>query len=341
MHLRQPEPLRMLNHHHARVRHIDTDFDHRGRDQHIGLAALKAPHRDFLVIRVHPPVQQPQPQSGQRPRTKLVVHLCSRSKLCLRKQSRRPCLLRAPFHRSRIFIRILRKVQLRLIILRAFDHRVHDISLPPQRDLLAHKVPDLRRLLLARAPRHNRRTTGRQLVDHTHIHVAVDRQRQRPRNRRSSHHQHIRVRNHARRIRLLHQLEPLLHAETMLLVHHHQPQVREVDLLFDQRVRSDGKLSLPAKDPASSFALSLFVQRARQQRHPVRLARQRRHFLRQQLARAQIMLRRQDLRRCHQRHLVAVLNRNQRRLHRHDRLAGADVALQQPVHRARAGLGGG
>ena len=52
----------------------------------------------------------------------------------------------------------------------------------------------------------------------------------------------------------------------------------------------------------------------------------------QQLARSQVMLRREDLGRRHQRRLVAVLNRDQHRLHRDDRLAGADIALQQPAH---------
>ena len=47
------------------------------------------------------------------------------------------------------------------------------------------------------------------------------------------------------------------------------------------------------------------------------------------------MLRRQNLRRRHQRHLVAVLDRNDRGFQRHDRLARTDVALQQAPHRHR------
>ena len=47
------------------------------------------------------------------------------------------------------------------------------------------------------------------------------------------------------------------------------------------------------------------------------------------------MLLGQDLGRRHERHLQAVLHRHQRRQQRDDRLAGADVALQQPVHRLR------
>ena len=48
-----------------------------------------------------------------------------------------------------------------------------------------------------------------------------------------------------------------------------------------------------------------------------------------------VVLRGQDLGRRHERHLQAVLHRDDRRQQRDDRLAGADVALQQPVHRLR------
>ena len=43
----------------------------------------------------------------------------------------------------------------------------------------------------------------------------------------------------------------------------------------------------------------------------------------------------QNLGRRHERHLQAVLHRDERGQQRDDRLAGADVALQQPVHRLR------
>ena len=45
----------------------------------------------------------------------------------------------------------------------------------------------------------------------------------------------------------------------------------------------------------------------------------------------------EHLGRRHQRTLVAALHRRQQRRHGDDRLAGADVALQQPVHRVRPG----
>ena len=46
---------------------------------------------------------------------------------------------------------------------------------------------------------------------------------------------------------------------------------------------------------------------------------------------------RQNFGRRHERDVVAAFQRHQRAARRHDRLAGADVALQQPPHRVRAG----
>src|SRR3954453_21199470 len=49
------------------------------------------------------------------------------------------------------------------------------------------------------------------------------------------------------------------------------------------------------------------------------------------------MLLGQELGGSHQRRLITVLDRQQRREQRHDRLAAADVALEQPMHAVWAG----
>jgi hypothetical protein len=56
---------------------------------------------------------------------------------------------------------------------------------------------------------------------------------------------------------------------------------------------------------------------------------------RQQARDVAVVLRRQDFGRRHERGLQAVLHRDDGREERDDRLPGADVALQQPVHRLR------
>ena len=75
MQLRQAEALRVLDHHHRRVGHIDAHLDDRGGYQHVDFAALKAAHDDFLLVGLQPPVQQAHAQAGQRPRAQLFVHL--------------------------------------------------------------------------------------------------------------------------------------------------------------------------------------------------------------------------------------------------------------------------
>ena len=56
--LRQPEPFRMLDHHHRRRRHVDAHFDHRGGHQDAGLAGREARHRRILVGALHAPVDE-------------------------------------------------------------------------------------------------------------------------------------------------------------------------------------------------------------------------------------------------------------------------------------------
>ena len=63
--------------------------------------------------------------------------------------------------------------------------------------------------------------------------------RERARDRRRGHHQHV------RRDALLHQAEPLQHAEAMLLVDDGEAQVLELHVLLDQRVRADGDVDQP------------------------------------------------------------------------------------------------
>ncbi len=61
----------------------------------------------------------------------------------------------------------------------------------------------------------------------------------------------------------LHQLESLLHAKPMLLIHNHQPKIVEVHLVFNQRMRPNRKIRLLAKDPAARLTLRRLIQRPR------------------------------------------------------------------------------
>ena len=51
--LRDAVAVGLLDHHHRRVRHVDADLDHAGRDQHVDLAGREARHHLALLARVH------------------------------------------------------------------------------------------------------------------------------------------------------------------------------------------------------------------------------------------------------------------------------------------------
>ncbi len=58
MELRQPETLGVLDHHHARFRHIDADLDHGGGDQEPGPPGGEPLHGTILLRAAHPAVDQ-------------------------------------------------------------------------------------------------------------------------------------------------------------------------------------------------------------------------------------------------------------------------------------------
>ena len=118
----------------------------------------------------------------------------------------------------------------------------------------------------------------------------------------------------------------------MLLVDDDEAEVGEVGLVLLKCVGADDELRVAAHDAALGLAFGGGIERAGEERDLVRLAGRGRDGAREQLARGEIMLRGEDLRGRHQRHLRAVLDRDQRGLHGDDGLAGANVALQQAAH---------
>ena len=62
--LSQTEPFCILDHHHRRIRHIDSDLNDRSRYQHIDLMSRKFLHNLFFLRRFHFPVKIFDPNSG-------------------------------------------------------------------------------------------------------------------------------------------------------------------------------------------------------------------------------------------------------------------------------------
>ena len=104
----------------------------------------------------------------------------------------------------------------------------------------------------------------------------------------------------------------------------------ELDVLLDQRVGADDQVDVAALDRRQQRrAASAAVTR------PVSSATRYGVAVSQRLDERAVVLLGEDLGRRHERDLEAVLHRHHRRQQRDDRLAGADVALQQPLHRPR------
>ena len=59
MELGEAEAVGSLDHHDGRVRDVDSDLDHCGRNQNVDPAVCESGHRHFLLCRFHLPVKQP------------------------------------------------------------------------------------------------------------------------------------------------------------------------------------------------------------------------------------------------------------------------------------------
>ena len=116
-----------------------------------------------------------------------------------------------------------------------------------------------------------------------------------------------------------------MHAETMLLVDHHQRKVAEGDRLLEQRVRADENVDATFGERGKDlFPLSAFLAAAEE--------RDLQSCRRSEAANRLEMLACQQLGRRHERGLRAGLHRGRHGEQGNDGLAAADVALQEPQH---------
>ena len=310
MQLRQPEPIRLLHHHHRRVGHVHAHLDHRRRHQHVDLSTPEPLHHLLARRPRQLPVQHRHLRARQIRRLELLGH-----------RPHVPQRLDAPLLPARVAV-----AQRQLVLRAPVDRRRHHVRLlplrQPPRHLLVHRRPSRRR----HHPRRHRLPPRRQPLDRRHVQVPKERDRHRPRNRRRRHHQHVR---RARLVaRLLPQPRPLHHAEPVLLVDDRHRQVLELHPLRQERVRADQQVDLPRRQPLEQRRLGLLRRgrRARQQFHPHPRA------LQHPGDRQEVLLG-QDLRRRHQARLRARRHGHQHRVERDHRLARAHVALDQAVRR--------
>ena len=211
----------------------------------------------------------------------------------------------------------------RLHGLRALDERADHVGLAP---VLAPLLlePDVAVVALAvgHAVGRDRTPAGRHVAQLGDVEIAVQPERERARDRRRRHVQRVRP------VRLG-EAGALLDAEAVLLVDHRHEQTVELDPALEQRVRADGHRGIAGGEPLQPHPALRGRDLARDQldREADRLE--------QRAQRGGVLLG-ERLRRRHQRALAAGLDRPHERVRGDDGLARADVAEQQPAHRARA-----
>ena len=121
------------------------------------------------------------------------------------------------------------------------------------------------------------------------------------------------------------QPQALVHAETVLLIHHGEHEVPVGDIVLEERMCADDDLRLAGGDAfENGVALAAFGAA----RQDVDGDAGRRRHARERGE----MLARQDFRRRHQHGLSARFDRRQHRHQRHRGFSCADIALQEPQH---------
>ena len=187
--LRQAEALGVLDEHHAGVRDVDPDLDHRGGHQHVQLPGGERLHGRVALVGALLAVDQPDPQLRAAP----------------------PCRRSAPPRRSPPSAPRSRR--------RGARPRSSGAPPPPRRRgrPRSSAARDRSRSSVRIGCRPGGRS--RSVADRQ---VAVEGQRQRARDGRGGQRQHVRLQLPALRL----ERGPLRHAESMLLVDHRQSQPR-------------------------------------------------------------------------------------------------------------------
>jgi hypothetical protein len=137
----------------------------------------------------------------------------------------------------------------------------------------------------------------------------------------------------------------LLHPEAVLLVNDDQAQLGELHALLQQRVRAHHDASVPRRGVEQCRAATARTQRSGQELHPGGLGSAVEHAAARERAEhggdRAVVLSGQHLGRGQQNRLSAGVDGLQHRTEGDNGLARANLPLQQPVHRARAGELGG
>ena len=203
------------------------------------------------------------------------------------------------------------------------DVVMHEKDLPaaiqlPRNRLVNHVVVELHDIRAHREAAFRRRFDDAQIADAHQRHV------QRARNRRRRERQHV----HERPV--LPDFFLVRHAETLLFVNNHQPQIFEPDVFLQQAVRADHDVHRAGFQASDNLLLLFFRFKS------VQHADSNGEFG-EAFRKGLRMLLRENRRRHKHGDLLAVQHGAKRRPHGDFGFAVADIAADQPIHRLRRG----
>ena len=206
------------------------------------------------------------------------------------------------------------------------DQRAHPVRLLPGLARGAHPLDDLVTARFRYGDSRNRLPAGRQFVDDGNVEIGIGGHRERARDRRRGHDQLMRmaVVAHA----LFPQRHALVHAEAMLLIDDDEAESTKADAFLEQCVRADDQRSAAIGDRGKGFAprrrfLAAGEPGGLQPERP------------EPVGEALPVLLGEQLGRRHDRGLHAAGHRLETGDRGDDRLARADVALDEAHHRVR------
>jgi len=209
------------------------------------------------------------------------------------------------------------------IIQAVVDLREDDVGLVMFADLFADKIVRLSGLVSFEPFGLDGLPAGRELVDGAHVKVREIRQSERARDGGGGHDEVMGG------VAFGFENGALANAEAMLLVDDDQAEVGEFDVFLNQRLRADGEVDGAVRQLLADRFAGAFGAAGEELDANGRVA--------QEIGESEIMLLREDFGGREDGGLHPIGNRDQHCIERDDRLARADIALKQAVHRL-AGL---
>ena len=306
----QAKALAVLDDHDGSIGHIDAHLDHRGRNEHVDIAALKGIDHAVLLPRRHTAVKALDIKTRQRQAQ--AVKLGSR-------------IVQRHGHGHATFVVAGDTGNVLELVGRVarLHERADHIGLLALFMRLADGAVSQVAARLGEDARRHAGTRNGTMADDARVQVAVDRKRQRARDGRRRHNEQVGPGT------LGAQSVTLADAKPVLFVDDDERQVLKINVLR--------KHGMGAKEDIELAGLQLRMNvRALGRRRGARQERPGHTGLRKQRAGLIGILTRQHTRRRHDAGLRAAICRNRQRAGGNGGLAGTDIAQQQAVHHAPA-----